>query len=152
MLLDNNFSIKNQSSNYIGQDKHISSHRRLPENIVVATVSVGPEYVPVVVSTVRTHIFCEMVQATTASDPMLQKVLCFHSTNWPNVCDLSQLPNNSSKVDFPCLRVMEPFCSMNVVVVLLKMQTRILKQFHCAHQGIIHSAQLCLLDELGRCN
>lgn len=54
---------------------------------VIAAISVEPEVVSGLVSTVRAlPVTSEMIQEATAADPILQKVLHFHSTSWPNIC------------------------------------------------------------------
>ena len=90
-LLDYNFSIKYQSGSKIGQadalSRLISSNQKAPEDIVIAAISVEPEVISGLVSTVRAlSVTSEMIKEATAADPILQKVLHFHSTSWPNVC------------------------------------------------------------------
>lgn len=86
MLLGYNFFIKYQSSN--NQDvlsKLNSSQCKLLEDTVVATVSVEPD-VSAFLSTVRAlPITSEMIWEATASDLLLQKFLCLHSTSWPTI-------------------------------------------------------------------
>lgn len=140
MLLDYNFSIKYQPGSKIGQadalSRLISSNQKVPEDRVIAAISVEPEVVSGLVSTVRAlPVTSEMIQEATAADPILQKVLHFHSTSWPNICTDQKLQpffqrrSSLSEIDGILLfaeRVVVPF----------ELQNRVLKQFHYGHQGI----------------
>ena len=65
----------------------ISSNQKAPENRVIAAISVEPEVISGLVSTVRAlPVTSEMIKEATAADPILQKVLHFHSNSWPNMC------------------------------------------------------------------
>ena len=91
MLLDYNFSIKYQAGSKISQadalSRLISSNQKAPEERVIAAISVEPEVISGLVSTVRAlPVTSEMIKETTAADPILQRFLHFHSTSWPIIC------------------------------------------------------------------
>lgn len=87
--LDYNFSIKYNSTNTIGYADALSrlmtTQNKVQEDSVITVLSLHWEVTSVLASTVRalsltSTIICE----ATASDPVLQKVICFHK--WPEVC------------------------------------------------------------------
>lgn len=121
MLLDYNLSIKYQSSKNIGQaealSRLISLNRKIPEDIVVAAVAVEPEIVSALVATVRALLVTP------------EMVLRFHSTNWPTMCADRQLQpffQRGSSLS----EVSGTILFGERVVVPLKLQNRIHKQFH----------------------
>ena len=83
MLLDYNFPLKYEPGSKIGQSDafpdsslQIKKHQRT----VIAAISVEPEVISELVSTVRAlPVTSEMIKEATAADPILQKVLNFHS-------------------------------------------------------------------------
>lgn len=83
-----NFSITYQSINSVGLadalSRLIDVHRDLSEDSVFAEVSVEGENVLVLTATVRTlAVLSKMIQESTASDPLLQKVIHYRRTKWP---------------------------------------------------------------------
>ena len=139
MLLDYNFSIKYQPGSKTGQadalSKLISSNQKAPEDRVIAAISVEPEVISGFVSTVRAQpVTSEMIKEATAADPTLQKALHFHSTSWPNICTDQKLqPFFQRRSSISETNGILLFAER--VVVPVKLQNRVLKQFHYGHQG-----------------
>ena len=110
--------------------------KKVPEDRVIAAISVEPEVILGLVSTVRAlSVTSEMIKEPTAADPILQEVLHFHSTSWPNICTDQKLQpffqwrSSLSKTN----RILH---FAEHIVVPVKLQNRVLKQFHDGHQGI----------------
>ena len=140
MHLDYNFSIKYQPGSKIGQadalSRLTSSNQKAPEDRVIAAISVEPEVISGLVSTVRAlPLTLEMIKEATAADPILQKVLHFHSTSWLNICTDQKLQpffqRRSSLFETNGILLFA-----ECVVVPVELQNRVLKQFHYRHQGI----------------
>ena len=121
ILLDCNFSIKYQLGSKIGQtdalSRLISSNQKAPENRVIAAISVEPEVISGLVSTVRAlPVTSEMIKEATAADPILQKVLHFHSTSRPNICTDQKLQPFFFSRDLPYLRPMGLYFLLNALL------------------------------------
>ena len=59
----------------------------LPEDSVVAAVSVEAEIVSLLSATVRAlPVTSQMIQKATVSEPLLQKVILYYCTKWPRGC------------------------------------------------------------------
>ena len=135
--LDYDFSIKYQSRSKIGLadalSRSISSNQKAPEDRVIAAISVEPEVVSGLVSTVRAPpVISEMIREATAT--ILQKVLYFRSTSWTNICTNQKFQ--------PFFQRRSSLSETNGIlffvdrVVPLKLQNRVLKQLHYGHQRI----------------
>ena len=139
-LLDYNFTIKYNRTDTIGHADALSRlmtvQNKVPEDSVIAAVSLEPEITSVFASTVRAlPVTSTMIREATASDPVLQIVKRFHRTKWPKVCTdkriqpFFQRRASLSEVD-------ECFLFAERVIVPSSLQDRVLKQFHYGHQGI----------------
>ena len=94
VALFNHLSIKYQSTNSIALADDLSrlmnAHQNLPEDFFVATVSIEPEIFSVLRNTIRAlPLTSQMIQETTDTDRLLQKVIYYH-------CSLRHDPLKSS--------------------------------------------------------
>ena len=95
-LLDYDFSIKYLSTNSMGHadalSRLINTHRKQPEDSVVAAISLEPEISSMLTATVRERPdTSHMIKEATASDPLLQEIISYHRTSWPTVIPNKQL-------------------------------------------------------------
>ena len=62
----------------------MNAHQNLPKNSNLTAVLVEPEIVSVLTSTIRVQpVTFQIIQEATTYDPLLQKVIHYYHTNWP---------------------------------------------------------------------
>ena len=139
-LLDYDFSIKYLSTNSIGHadalSRLINTHQKQPEDSVVAAISSEPNISSMLTATVRElPVTSHMIKKATASDPLLQEVICYHCTGWPTVSPNKQLlPFFQQKSSL--FEVDGVLLFAERVIIPSSLQNRSLKKFHFGHQGV----------------
>ena len=103
---------------------------------IVATVSVEPEIVSLLRATVRElPVITQMVQETTASDSLLQKVIHYYLAKWSQTC-LDKDFQHFCHQKIPLSLVNGSIIFGECGIIPFTLRNRVLKEFHFRHQYI----------------